>query len=913
MGHRRTCYHPVMLAAGTISVQFFETAVHCHDRVALQTKREGGYVRWLYGEIADQVHRLATFLRRLEIAPGDRVALFAENRPEWCVAYLGIVAAGATAVPLDAQLGEQELESVLRHSESRAVVVSEAGLTKVHPLVARLPLAPEVILLDAKAAPGVHVLAEILKHTPKDPLPAPTPEGIASILYTSGTTGTPKGVMLSHRNFLSNFSAVRELKVCGPEDNLLALLPLHHVYPFMISLVTPLLCGARVTFLQSLKPPDLLACMRETGVTILVGVPQLLALLHRGIFQEVNKRSWPLRVLFDLLLGLAGAAQQYLGRNTGRVLFPQIHRRFGGRLRVLTSGGAKLEPAVGRDLCRLGFTVLEGYGLTETSPVVTFSPADRPRYESVGVPLPGVRVRIMEPDPSGVGEIAVQGPNVMHGYFKDPEGTAQSFRDGWFLSGDLGYLDGDGYLYIAGRLKEVIVLPSGKNIYPEDVEADFLKSPFIKEICLVGTEEPAGGLTALVVPNFEHLKAQRIANVEDTIRWDVENVSRNLPAYKRPTRLHIVKDAFPRTRLGKIQRHLVRQMYLQEEVVRADVDEGVAPSETDQALWESPVTRTIITSLPVLTRKKQGIRLDDNLELDLGLDSLSRIELLVALEESFGIDLPADTGPELFTVRDVVRKVQECLGEHAKTAEATRAARRPPWSEILAGEPPEAVQAEIAAGKKPWALFVTFLSRALLHLVFRLFCRLRVHGFTHVPDRGPYLITPNHASYVDAFALGVALPLRMVRHLHFLGFQQFFQNPVSAMFGRAFRVIHVDAEAYLFQALRAAAHVLRQGETLCIFPEGARSIDGEIKPFKKGGAILAKELNLPLLPTRIIGSFEIWPRGRRLPRPHPLVIIFGPPVTVEELLAQEPIPPGADLYQVIAARLRDRVAALAAE
>ncbi len=904
-----------MLAAQTIPVQFFEAVTLFRDRVAFQIKRDGQYVRWTYGDVEDQARCLATFLLQLEITPGDRVALFSENRPEWCVAYLGIVVSGATAVPLDAQLDTQEVENLLCHSESRAIIVSETELAKVHELIARLSPRPEIILLDEKALPGIHTLSEILQNTENVTLPSPPPEAIASILYTSGTTGIPKGVMLSHSNFLSNSSAVRDLQVFGPEDNVLALLPLHHVYPFMSTFLVPLLLGARVTFLQSLKPPDLLECMQETEVTILVAVPQLLSLLHRGVFQEVKKRARPIRLLFNVLLGFAGGARQNFGINAGRLLFTQIHRRFGGRLRILTSGGAKLDPTVGRDFYRLGFTVLEGYGLTETSPAVTFTPMTESRFESVGVPLPGVRVRIMQPDPEGLGEIAIQGPNVMQGYFKDAEGTTQSFRDGWFLSGDLGYLNADGYLFITGRLKEVIVLSTGKNIYPEEVEAHYLKSPYIKEICLLGVGElgtpRTEGVAALVVPNFDHLRAERLANSEDVIRWDMDRLSRELPASKRPTQLRIVKDPFPRTRLGKIQRHLVHEMYLRGETLRVEVDEGLPPSEADQHLWESPVTRKVLAYLPVVARKKKGIRLDDNLELDLGLDSLSRIELMVALEELFDIDLPAEAGPALFTVRDLVVKVQECLAEHPEVIQEEREARRPPWNEILAGEPPESVRAEIAESNKPWAIAVSFLSHKLLRLVFRLLCRFRVHGLSHVPDRGPYLITPNHASYVDGFALGAALEFRLVRQMNFLGFHQFFRNPVTAMFGKAYRVIHVDADTYLFQALQAAAYVLRQGEFLCVFPEGARSIDGQIKPFKKGVSILAKELNLPLLPVRILGSFDIWPRGKRFPRLHPLTIVFGPPVTVQELLDEGPIPPEADLYEVIAARLRERVAALA--
>lgn len=905
-----------MLPAHTIPVQFFETAARFPDRVAFQIEREGQYVRSSYAEVADHARRLASFLRRHQVAPGDRVAILSENRPEWGVAYLGIVAAGATAVPLDVQLGHLEVENLLRHSESRALIVSEAELDKVGQIIGSLPVRPEVILLDELAPPGIHPLSKIFQSTEQDPLPSPPPEAIASILYTSGTTGTPKGVMLTHNNFVSNCLAAQSLIVVEPDDNMLAVLPLHHVYPFMVTLLFPLLCGARITFLQSLKPPDLLQCMRATGVTILPGVPQLLALLHRGIFQEVNKRPRLLRLFFNLFLGLAGAANEYLGQNAGRLFFPQIHRRLGGRLRAMTSGGAKLDPTVGRDLSRLGFPVLEGYGLTETSPGVTFTPPGKAKFESVGPPLPGVHVRIMEPNAEGIGEIAVQGPNVMAGYFKDPEGTAQSFRDGWFLSGDLGYLDAEGYLYITGRAKEVIVLSTGKNIYPEEIEAHFLKSPYIKEICLVGSEvlgDPrTEGLAALVLPDFEHLRAQRLSNAEDTVRWEMENLSRELPAYKRPLRLHIVKDPFPRTRLGKIQRHRVHEVSLPRETVHAAGDEARL-SEADQTLWDNPITRKILTSLPVLSRKKRGIHLDDNLELDLGLDSLSRVELVVALEELFGIALSEESGSEFFTVRDVVLKMQECLGERRESGIAEGEARRPTWSKILEGRPPEPVLADIQAADRPWALVISFLSHKILRLTYRLLCRWRVHGLDRLPDRGPYLITPNHASYVDGFAIGAAVPYRLLRHIYFLGFQVFFQNRVTAVLGKAYRVIQVDADTYLFQALRAAAHVLRHGEILCVFPEGARSIDGQIKPFKKGVAILAKELNLPLLPARILGSFEIWPRGKPYPVPHPLTIIFGQPVTVDELLREEPISPGADVYEVIAARLQKRVAALSVE
>jgi long-chain acyl-CoA synthetase len=345
-------------------------------------------------------------------------------------------------------------------------------------------------------------------------------------------------------------------------------------------------------------------------------------------------------------------------------------------------------------------------------------------------------------------------------------------------------------------------------------------------------------------------------------------------------------------------------------LTRIRAEEALAPSLTDQFLLESEVAQKILAYLPIIARKKQGIRLEDNLELDLGLDSLARIELLVGLEKLFHLDLPEGTGSELFTVKDVVLKIHEHVGSSPGVTKDVIETRRPTWEEILKKEPSPKVQEEIAEGQKAWALVITFLSHLLLRLLFKTLCRLRVFGQEHVPERGPYLLTPNHASFVDAFALGTALPFRVLRHLYFLGFQQFFQHPLSAMFGKAYRVIQVDAETYLFQALQAAAHILRQGEILCIFPEGARSIDGQVKAFKKGTTILAKELNLPLLPVRIIGSFEIWPRGKSYPRPHPLTIVFGPPVTGDELLADGPIPAGEDIYETLAARLRERVVSL---
>jgi long-chain acyl-CoA synthetase len=884
------------------------------DRLALQIKEEAGYRRLSYGEVAQQARALAAALLRAGIRRGDRVALLSENRPEWTVAYFALTAAGGTAVPLDTQLTDAEVKTVLGHAGCRLVIASGRLAPRLLGLVGKETAIRYVVDLDSEVSGG-HTLAyrTLLQGRwgSASSLPDVGEDDLASILYTSGTTGTPKGVMLSHGNFLGNAQSILDFGLVNPEDNFLGLLPLHHALPFMLQLIT-LYIGATLTFPRSLRGPDLLACMQETGVSILVGVPQLFYMFHKAIFDDVARRPLPVRLLLNGLLALAGAVRPH-GINLGRIVFARVHRKFGGNIRIAVSGGARLDPAIARDFLSLGFTLTEGYGLTETSPVVAFNPLDRMRPGSVGIPLPGVKVRIDRPDTDGVGEIAVRGPNVMQGYFENPEATSEVLRDGWLLTGDLGYVDKDGYLTITGRAKEVIVLSSGKNIYPEEVEQAYLKSPYIQEVCLLPqTAERSGaaqeGLLALVLPNLDYFRAQGMTNIFETIRWDMENVGRSLPPYKRPTSLRIVKEAFPRTRLGKIQRHLVREGYeaaLQEE---PPAPESVPPSEADLALLEGATGRRVLEYLRGAT-ERPVIRLDDSLELDLGLDSLARVEMLAALEGMLNVKIPDEAAAECFTVREVLVKLR-ALG--ATTEGPAVPARPRSWRDILTASPPADVQAMVERSSRPSTLLVTAISRGICIATFRTLYRLRVEGLPDVPRQGPLILASNHCSYFDAFILSAALPHAVAHRVFYLGFEWFFRHPILAWWGRGVHVIPVDMDNYLVRALQASALILQQGKVLCIFPEGERSSDGAVRPFRKGAGILARELRVPILPAYIAGSFTAWPRGQALPRVCPIRVRFGPPVTPEELLAEEG-PRGADDFETIVMRLRARVVALGEE
>ncbi|HYL81573.1 MAG TPA: 1-acyl-sn-glycerol-3-phosphate acyltransferase, partial [Candidatus Acidoferrum sp.] len=434
-------------------------------------------------------------------------------------------------------------------------------------------------------------------------------------------------------------------------------------------------------------------------------------------------------------------------------------------------------------------------------------------------------------------------------------------------------------------------------------------SPYIKEICLIPqVADRSGaaveGLLALVLPDLDHFRAQGMTNFFETIRWDMENVGRDLAPYKRPTRLIIVKEGFPRTRLGKIQRHLVQQAYLaerQEDTHRTEA----TPATADAGLLEDQTGRGVLEYLRGATGKP-AVRLDDNLELDLGMDSLARVEMLVHLEEILHIRIPDEEAAKCFSVRDVIEKLRKLQGNAEGSAPAQR---QRTWREILTDSPAADVQAMVDASGRPSATITATLTRGLCSIVFRTLYRLRVEGREHIPQGGPLILVANHCSFFDAFILAAALPRQTFQHLFFMGFEWFFRHPILAWWGRAVRVIPVDMGSFLLRALQASALVLRSGKILCIFPEGERSVDGKVRPFYKGTGILARELGVPILPAYIAGSFEAWPRGKTLPRLHHLDVRFGPVVTAEELLAGDGSK-GSDDAETVVLRLRERVAAL---
>ncbi|MFZ5997437.1 MAG: AMP-binding protein [Nitrospirota bacterium] len=869
--------------ADTIPALFRLSAERFSDRRAFHYFSGSSWETMSYAEFFALSERSAAFLSLQGLRRGDRAAIIAENGPGWCAAYLAIVRCGGIAVPIDMQLGSGEIRNLLLDSEAKAILCSDKTAATIR--AATDAVAIKIFNIDT--APWRH--GETEQQTDEPALRCSVaPDDIASIIYTSGTTGMPKGVVLTHQNFCSDADAVIRAGVVTHNDNVLSVLPLHHTYPFMCTFLVPLLLGASVTFSPGLKAADLRAAIKDNGVTVVVGVPRLFESIRNGVIAKIKERGVISGTLLALMR-LCGRVRRSTGLNVGKLVFASLHRNF-PNVRFFASGGARLEPSLMHDLEALGFTMVEGYGLSEAAPVITFNPPEKRKPGSVGKPLPGVEIRI-----SGEGEIMVKGPMVMKGYYRNPAATDAVIQDGWLLTGDLGYLDREGYLFITGRKKEVIVLSSGKNIYPEDVENAYSAIPLIKELCIVGSERSGviDAIHAVIVPNLDYAKRESIGNITEALSWSIKEVSAKLPHYMRIQGFTLFSEPLPRTPLGKLRRFMVRDL------VKRREKEPQPERKADETLLHDEIGRSVVNSIVALMDEKVPVRSTDSLEVDLGFDSLKKIELISALEHAFSIDIPDTFITGAQTVGDIVAALRAHHGE------VTGGVREPvSWKDILEKEPSPSDRQKMAVDYSPVELAVVRVLLMILKVLFRIVFRLEVKGAGHIPDAGPFVIAPNHASYLDGFVVAAALPFGTFKKLYFLGLQKFFAGWFTSRFARLAHVIPIDAEVYLTKALQLSAYLIRNNRSLCIFPEGGRSYTGELLPFKKGVGVLALETGVPVVPAYIKGTYEALPRGSRWIRPARITVIFGEPVTAGR--REE----GADRYQIFADRVRQRVMGL---
>jgi long-chain acyl-CoA synthetase len=670
-------------------------------------------------------------------------------------------------------------------------------------------------------------------------------------------------------------------------------LPLFHSLAQLANLLLPFAVGARVVYLETLNSADLIKALSERGITIFACVPQFFYLIHQRVMQQVQKSNAITRTAFKLMLGLNFRLRQ-MGINAGRLFFGRVHKTMGRDMRLFVTGGSKFDPVVGRDLYAMGFTILQAYGLTETSAAATISSPDEAHLDTVGRPLPGVEIKIVD------GEIAIRGPIVMAGYHNRADATADVMKDGWFYTGDLGRVDDAGRITITGRKKEMIVLASGKNIYPEEIETHYRQSAVIKEICVMGLAEPgrpsSERLYAVVVPDMDLLRERKIVNAGDILRFEIEGLAVGLPAHKRVLGYEIWFEPLPRTTTQKVRRNEIERRVRERQA--SSLQAEIPLSDADREWLEQPHPSAVVAVIKA--RAKPGVRLspEANLELDLALDSMERVELLTELEQTFNVKVAKEVAPGIFTVRHLVDALS------AADSAAPAAAHTPvqSWPAILADLP--SGDDPVVNGllqRRPIAAPVLFtLARVLRPLI----ARVDLTGVEHLPATGAYLICPNHQSFVDPFMLCGALPFRVFTQLFFVGAIEYFESSLTRSFARLCNIVPVDPDSNLVPAMQAGAFGLKHGKVLVLFPEGERSIDGNVKKFKKGAPILAQHLHVPVVPVAIKGVYEMWPRNRginwKLLTPwsgHRVRIAVGEPIMLDE---------AAD-YTESARRLRDRV------
>jgi long-chain acyl-CoA synthetase len=911
--------------------RFVECVEHWPQNVALEIQRRDQVESYTYAELRRMAESVGSWLSKSELQTGARVAILADNHPRWVMAFLGVVAAGYTAVPLDTALHADQITTLLKDSGTSLLFCDVKHLATAGEAVASLAIKivltnPTEQKVGSNQASTSHGNTGRAVPTPLADLdrifssgsagfkpPEVAADHVASLLYTSGTTSDPKGVMLTHANLMGEVESVFRWARVGPEDAVLGVLPLFHVLSQMANLLLPLVKGARVVYLETLNTTELLRALNERQITIFAVVPQFFYLIHERIFKEVAKRGqvagWAFKALMNLNRGLRA-----LGVNAGRIFFGKLHRTFGEKMRYLITGGSRFDPQIGYDFHALGIDVLQAYGLTETTGAAFAALAHHNVIGSVGPPLPGVEGKIVDPKPAedggpAVGEIAIRGAIVMKGYWNRPEATTAVLKDGWLHTGDLGYFGSGGNLFITGREKDVIVLSNGKNVYPEEIESYYLKSPYIKEIGVMALEAEPGNpaserLYAVVVPDFDVLKERKIVNAKEVIRFDIEGISAHIPSTKRIGSYEIWQEALPRTTTRKLKRFEL------EKRVRANQKKGQSagaeirsqpPLSAEDSQWlERPEIQQALKIIREASKTApEVIRPSDNLELDLGLDSMQRIELLVALEKELGGDVDESSLAEIYTVRELV----DAVLESAASGKTISSSREQPagWKAILQEESSDP---EVHALARPgrFSEGVLFLLTRLLQIFASDRFRMRVSGLEKLPAQGSYILSSNHQSYLDPILMAAYLPWPVFRNLFSVGTSEIFGSGLMRRLARWLRVIVVDPDANLIPAMRAGAFGLRHGRVLILYPEGERSIDGMPRIFKKGAAILSIHLQVPIVPVAIEGFHDAWPRGQRFQKFAPLQLQFGdliyPPLVAAASEAA---------YETLTAKLKSRI------
>ena len=845
-----------------LSEMFLSRTSEHSRRVAYRILKDDNVAdSFTYDDLRSAAFSAAAYLSAQGISRGDHVALVSESRPEWGMAYFGILLCGATAVPVDTELSSTEMNAIFQASQPKAVIMSEKCAEKIEDLPADFAMTSFEQLFE-----NAHIEEAIRAFKPSKR----KPEDVASVLFTSGTTGEPKGVMLTDRNFTALNARISSIFNLHRADSLLSVLPLHHTFEFSAGFLLPLNAGASITYLEERTPELLRRAFNETPVTAMIGVPALWETLHRKIFSGIEDYG---KVTESLIRGLADVnrvVRDHSPWNFGQWIFRPMHNALGGRVRYLISGGAPLDSKIYNDFRGLGFSIYEGYGLTEAAPVVSVG---RPRQKglsgTVGTPIPGIDVKIYEPNDEGIGEVIARGPTIMAGYINNPEATASAIRDNWLFTGDQGRLDEEGRLSIVGRQKDVIIDTGGKNVYPDEIETLYAEHDFIKELSVVGIPASQGTgerVACLVVPDLE--KADQIeagidlATVRQRIQQHFRDIGSQQTIARRVKVLHFWEDDLPKTSTRKVKRPFVRDVLIRKENARRSLTTPASRTPQKQNTW------LLDTIAKLAQRKTSEISEAQTLVGDLGFDSLMQLELVTSIESQFpGTAFTQEELNAVETVSDVIQLLQNS-GKVSRDRSVEVGNQDQKSVQV-----PEAL-ASLGKSVLGWA------RKKAYETAFE----IEVDGQGNIPANTNFIIAANHTSHLDTGLIAYALQGLAGDIAALAAKDYFFDDPKRRFYFENFtNLIPMDRHGSLKKSMKLAEEVVNQGSNLLIYPEGTRARDGQLAPFKPALGYLSLHCRVPILPVYLGGTYEALPVGSVMPKERSLYVRIGQPIHFEEL------------------------------
>lgn len=768
-----------------------------------------------YKDILLQAKKVAALLKKNNLKKGDSILLWAPNSPEWVFTALGAILNGIILVPVDVNATPEFAKTLVKKTSPKLIFTAK--------------FKPK---LDKKTYYLEDLKYDLEKIQPQERFPKILPNDILEIVFTSGTTGKPKGVVLKHKHIASNLNQLAKMFEIKPGDQFLSVLPLSHMFEQTNNLWVPLRAGAKITYLKSLSPTELFEAIQEEQLSYILLVPRILELLVNHLKRKFGKEVYKLVAIakkFPLLK---------------KAIFFPVHHAFGFKFRAFVVGGAPLDPELEKLVTAMGFTVLQGYGLTETSPVLSVNTFEHRKPGSGGKILHQVKIKFGKDN-----EILVKGPNVFEGYYQDPQKTRESFEKGWYKTGDIGEIK-DGFLFIKTRKKDMIVTSAGMNIYPEDIEYILNKIPGVKDSCVLGLGKAPEIHAVLLLETPTNPK--RIVDQANTKLADVQKIQDYTvwPDFD-----------FPRTTTLKIRKNIVLE-YLQTKQIKQHKASMISS--------ESKLSDIIYH----ITKKRVPIKPSSSLGSDLKLTSLDRVELAALIEQNFHREIDETA----ITAKTTVKHLAELIKKGVKVPHLPY----PRW----------AVTAPVKAIRE-------ILQHIFFFRLLRYFCDIKVVGKQNLTDLNqPVIFIANHTSHYDGPAVIYALPEAIRKNLGLAAWAEYFFKEKNIFLRIRRRVLYyffvLGYNIYPFpqtrgfrKSLRHTGYLIDKGNNILIFPEGERSRTGKPLPFRQGIGLITKEVQRPIVPIKIKGAFELWPRSRIFPKKGTIKIIIGKPISFTKESAVE--------------------------